>query len=105
VTIKKKYSLENGLREVAGFVLLIARHSIAPRKGEEETEGYMNSVVGWFCLIMIMLFAAGFWFAYLVKLVLNDEVVQEKRRRRNRVRELERRREEDQAMKRRRRRR
>ncbi|MCC8107446.1 MAG: hypothetical protein LIQ31_11390 [Planctomycetes bacterium] len=58
----------------------------------------MNSLMTWLCVIIIMLFAAGVWFAYLVRIVLNDEVVQERRRRRMRVRELERRRAEDKAM-------
>ena len=64
----------------------------------------MNSMMTWLCVVIIMLFAAGIWFAYLVRIVLNDEVVQERRRRRMRARELERRRIEDKAQKNRRRR-
>ena len=48
-------------------------------------------------MIVIMLFAAGVWFAYLIKIVLNEEIVQEKKRRRIRARELERRALEDKA--------
>ncbi len=48
-----------------------------------------------------MLCAAGFWFAYLIRVVLNEEVVQERRRRRMRARELERRKAEDKAVKKR----
>ena len=61
----------------------------------------MNSVMGWFCLIIVMLCVAGFWFGYLVKLVFNDELVREKKRRLARARELERRRAEDKELKRR----
>ncbi|MCD8141143.1 MAG: hypothetical protein LUE17_15475 [Planctomycetaceae bacterium] len=57
----------------------------------------MNSLMTWLCIIMVMTVAAGVWFAYLVRIVLNDEVVQERRRRRMRARELERRRIEDKA--------
>ena len=57
----------------------------------------MNSMMTWLCVIITMVFAAGVWFAYLVRIVLNDEVVQERRRRRMRARELERRRSEDKA--------
>lgn len=63
----------------------------------------MNNVMTWLCIIITMLFAAGIWFAYLIKIVLNDELVQERKRRRMRVRELERRRIEDRAKKKRRR--
>lgn len=65
----------------------------------------MSNVMTWLSLIIIMLFAAGIWFAYLVRIVLNDEVVQERKRRRMRARELERRRIEDKANRNRRRRR
>ena len=64
----------------------------------------MNGVMTWLCVIITMLFAAGVWFAYLVRIVLNDEVVQERKRRRMRQRELERRRLEDKTGKNRRRR-
>lgn len=57
----------------------------------------MNSAMGWFCLVVGMFCAAGFWFAYLVKIVLNDEVVREKKRRRARDRELARRKADDKA--------
>lgn len=57
----------------------------------------MNNVMTWLCVIITMLFAAGLWFAYLIKVVLNDEVVQERKRRRMRARELERRKVEDRA--------
>ncbi len=63
----------------------------------------MNSLMTWLCIIMVMTVAAGVWFAYLVRIVLNDEVVQERRRRRMRARELERRRIEDKAHKKKRR--
>lgn len=63
----------------------------------------MNSLMTWLCIAITMFFVAGIWFAYLVRIVLNDEVVQERRRRRMRARELERRRTEDRAAKRRRR--
>ena len=46
---------------------------------------------------MGMIVAAFLWFAYLIKIVFNDEVVQERRRKRMRARELERRRQEDAA--------
>ena len=62
-------------------------------------------ILTWMCVITSMIFAAGIWFAYLIRIVLNDEVVQERKRRRMRVRELERRRQEDKARKNRRRRR
>ena len=63
----------------------------------------MSGVMTWFCVFITMLFAASVWFAYLIKIVLNDEVVQEKKRRLMRARELERRKIEDQANRRRRR--
>ncbi len=62
----------------------------------------MSGMMTWLCIIITMVFAAGVWFAYLIKVVLNDEVVQERKRRRMRARELERRRIEDKAAKRRR---
>ncbi|MDR1534160.1 MAG: hypothetical protein LBU64_03575 [Planctomycetota bacterium] len=62
----------------------------------------MDSAIGWFCLVIVALCLAGFWFGYLVKLVLNDEVVRERRRRLARARELERRRAEDKELKKRR---
>lgn len=61
----------------------------------------MNSVMSWLSTVMLMLFIAGIWFMYLVRIVLNDEVVNERRRRRMRARELERRRIEDKIKKRR----
>ena len=61
----------------------------------------MNNLMTWLCIIMVMVAAAGIWFAYLVRIVLNDEVVQERRRRRMRTRELERRHSEDKERKRR----
>ena len=64
----------------------------------------MNSLMTWLCIVITMVFAAGIWFAYLIRIVLNDEVVQERRRRRMRVRELERRKAEDKAAKRKRKR-
>lgn len=57
----------------------------------------MNSLMTWLCIVIGMMFAAGIWFAYLIRVVLNDEVVQERRRRRMRQRELERRRADDKA--------
>lgn len=63
----------------------------------------MNSLMTWLSVIMFMVFAAGLWFAYLIRVVLNDEVVQERKRRRMRARELERRRIEDKTSKKRRR--
>ena len=64
----------------------------------------MSNLMTWLCIAVSMFFVAGIWFAYLVRIVLNDEVVQERRRRRMRARELDRRRIEDKAAKRRRRR-
>ncbi len=61
----------------------------------------MNNLMTWLCIVIAMLCAAGLWFAYLVRVVLNDEVVQERRRRRMRARELERRKAEDKTMKKR----
>lgn len=61
----------------------------------------MTSVMTWLSVLAAMLFAAFIWFAYLVRIVLNDEVVQERKRRRLRQRELERRRIEDKATKKR----
>lgn len=61
----------------------------------------MNNMMTWLCITITMLFAAGIWFAYLVRIVLNDEVVQERRRRRMRARELERRKIEDRSRRRR----
>lgn len=61
----------------------------------------MSGFFTWMSVSLGMLFAAFLWFAYLVKIVFNDEVVQEKRRRRMRARELERRKVEDAARKRR----
>lgn len=61
----------------------------------------MGNMMTWLCIIITMFFAAGVWFAYLVRIVLNDEVVQERKRRRMRARELERRRIEDKANRRR----
>ena len=60
----------------------------------------MSGFLTWFCVGMGMLIAAFFWFSYLVKIVFNDELVQERRRRKMRVRELEHRQQEDAARKR-----
>ncbi|MCC8180511.1 MAG: hypothetical protein LIP23_06345 [Planctomycetes bacterium] len=57
----------------------------------------MSSIMTWICVVIAMVFLAFIWFAYLIRVVLNDEVVQERKRRRMRVRELERRRIEDKA--------
>lgn len=65
----------------------------------------MGGIMTWLSVVIAMMFAAGIWFAYLVRIVLNDEVVQERKRRRMRARELERRRAEDRASRNRRRRR
>lgn len=65
----------------------------------------MNNMMTWVCIIITMLFAAGVWFAYLIRVVLNDEVAQERKRRRMRDRELERRKMEDREKRNRRRRR
>lgn len=62
----------------------------------------VNNMMTWLCVITTMVFAAAVWFAYLVRIVLNDEVVQERKRRRMRARELERRQAEDRAQKRKR---
>lgn len=62
----------------------------------------MSGMMTWMCIIITMVLAAGIWFAYLIKVVLNDEVVQERKRRRMRARELERRRIEDKGIKKRR---
>lgn len=61
----------------------------------------MNSVMSLLSTMVLMLFIAAIWFMYLVRIVLNDEVVNERRRRRMRARELERRRIEDKIKKRR----
>ncbi|MDR1612133.1 MAG: hypothetical protein LBT97_05040 [Planctomycetota bacterium] len=61
----------------------------------------MSGLFTWVSVSLGMLFAAFLWFAYLIRIVFNDEVVREKRRRRMRARELERRRIEDAARKRR----
>lgn len=60
----------------------------------------MSGIMTWLCVAAGMFVGAFLWFAYLIKIVLNDEVVQERRRRRMRARELERRRVEDMAKKR-----
>lgn len=57
----------------------------------------MGGLMTWLCIVIAMMFAAGIWFAYLIRIVLNDEVVQERKRRRMRARELERRKHEDRA--------
>ncbi len=64
----------------------------------------MNNFMTWLCVTITMGFAAGVWFAYLVRVVLNEELVQERKRRRARERELERRRIEDKIAARKRRR-
>lgn len=63
----------------------------------------MSNVMTWVSIVIAMMFAAGIWFAYLVRVVLNDEVVQERKRRRMRQRELARRKDEDREAKLRRR--
>ncbi|MCC8190927.1 MAG: hypothetical protein LIP77_09910 [Planctomycetes bacterium] len=55
----------------------------------------MGGLATWMCILIAMTVAAWLWFTYLVKIVLNDEVVQERKRRRQRARELERRRLQD----------
>lgn len=62
----------------------------------------MTGIMTWLSVIMAMVFLAFVWFAYLIRVVLNDEVVQERKRRRMRARELERRKIEDKAKRRRR---
>lgn len=62
----------------------------------------MAGIMTWLSVIMGMVFLAFVWFAYLIRVVLNDEVVQERKRRRMRLRELERRKIEDKAKRRRR---
>ena len=59
----------------------------------------MSGLLTWLCVGLSMLVAGFLWFAYLIKIVFNDELVQERRRRRMRARELERRRIEDAAKK------
>lgn len=61
----------------------------------------MSSIMSVLSSLVIMLFIASIWFMYLVRIVLNDEVVNERRRRRMRARELERRRIEDKIKRRR----
>lgn len=60
----------------------------------------VSGLFTWLCVGMVMLVGAFLWFAYLIKIVFNDEVVQERRRRRMRARELERRKVEDAAKRR-----
>ena len=60
----------------------------------------MSGLLTWLSVGVCMLVAAFLWFAYLIKIVFNDELVQERRRRRMRARELERRKIEDAAKKR-----
>lgn len=60
----------------------------------------MGGFLTWLCVGMSMVVAAFLWFAYLIKIVFNDELVQERRRRRMRARELERRKAEDAARRR-----
>lgn len=60
----------------------------------------MSGLFTWLSVGVCMLVGAFLWFAYLIKIVFNDELVQEKRRRRLRARELERRKIEDAAKKR-----
>ena len=55
--------------------------------------GFFN----WVCIFLGMTGLAFFWLAYLIKIVLNDEVVLEKTRRRARDREIQRRRSEEQT--------
>lgn len=62
----------------------------------------MSGMLTWLSILCAMMLLAAVWFAYLIRIVLNDEVVQERKRRRMRARELERRRVEDRAHRRRR---
>lgn len=62
----------------------------------------MGGFTTWLSVGLAMVFAAFLWLAYLIRIVLNDEVVQERRRRRMRARELERRKAEDAARRRKR---
>ncbi len=55
----------------------------------------MNVFLTWISVTVTMIFVAAIWFSYLVRVVLNEELVQERKRRRNRARELERRRMDD----------
>jgi hypothetical protein len=55
----------------------------------------MDAVLQWTSVALGMLALGFFWVAYLIRLVLNEEVVQEGRRRRNRAREEQRRAAED----------
>ena len=57
----------------------------------------MSNIMTWLSMVIAMFFIASVWFSYLIRVVLNDEVVQERKRRRARVRELERRKAEDKA--------
>lgn len=57
----------------------------------------MTGVSNWLSMLAVMCFIAFIWFAYLIRIVLNEEVVQERKRRRMRARELERRKVEDKA--------
>ncbi len=57
----------------------------------------MSNIMTWLSMVIAMFFVASVWFSYLIRVVLNDEVVQERKRRRARVRELERRKAEDKA--------
>ena len=57
----------------------------------------LGGLFNWICIFLGMTGLAFFWLAYLIKIVLNDEVVMEKTRRRARDREIMRRRDEEQA--------
>ena len=80
-----------------GQCFLVSGYNVLLCGGAIKRRTRMSSVMTWFCIGISMLFAAGVWFSYLIKIVLNDEVVQERKRRRVRIRELERRRVEDKA--------
>ena len=57
----------------------------------------VTSLFDWLCVWCGMFFLSFLWLSYLIRIVLNDEVVQERRRRRMRESELERRAIEDKA--------
>ncbi len=60
----------------------------------------MNAFLSWLCVGLSMMIAAFLWFSYLIKIVFNNEIVQERKRRRMRAKELERRKAEDAAKRR-----
>ena len=57
----------------------------------------LGGLFNWICIFFGMTGLAFFWLAYLIKIVLNDEVVLEKTRRRARDREIQRRHDEETA--------